>query len=84
MPKDLVAAKAGPFEYLVSIHRFNRPKEFLVYPITLRQRLPRIAIPSRPATPTCLLTYKKYSTNPTILVPTAVRSNTARTRSCLA
>ena len=51
VPKDLVTTKAGPFEYLVSIHRFNRPTEFLVYPITLRQRLPRIAIPLSPGDP---------------------------------
>ena len=53
VPKDLITAKAGPCEFLVSIHRFDRPTEFLVYPITLRQRLPRIGIPlSRPGTQT--------------------------------
>jgi hypothetical protein len=51
VPKDLVTAKAGPFEYLVSIHRFNRPNEFLVYPIGLRQHLPQIAIPLSPGDP---------------------------------
>jgi Protein of unknown function (DUF4058) len=51
VPKELVTAKAGPYEYLISIHRFNRPAEFLVYPITLRQRLPRIAIPLSPGDP---------------------------------
>ena len=45
IPKDLVTAKAGSYEYMVSIHRSHRPKEFLVYPIMLRQRLPKIAIP---------------------------------------
>ncbi len=51
VPKNLVTAKAGPCEYLVSIHCFDRPKEFLVYPIPLRQRLPRIAIPLSPGDP---------------------------------
>ncbi len=51
VPKDLVTAKVGPCEYLVSIHRFDRPTEFLVYPIALRQRLPRIAIPLSPGDP---------------------------------
>ena len=51
VPKDLVTAKAGPCEYLVSIHRFDRPAEFRVNPITLRQRLPRIAIPLSPGDP---------------------------------
>jgi hypothetical protein len=51
VPKDLVTAQAGSFEYMVSIHRYNRPKEFLVYPITLRLRLPKIAIPLSPGDP---------------------------------
>jgi Protein of unknown function (DUF4058) len=48
VPKELITARAGPFEYLVSIHRFNRPTEFLVYPITIRKRLPQIGIPLSP------------------------------------
>jgi hypothetical protein len=48
VPRDLVKAQAGPFDYLVSIHRFDRPKEFLVYPIALSQRLPEIDIPLLP------------------------------------
>ncbi len=49
VPRDLVKAQAGAFDYLVSIHRFDRPKEFLVYPIGLAHRLPRIDIPLLPA-----------------------------------
>jgi Protein of unknown function (DUF4058) len=49
--RHLVAAKAGPFDYLVSIHRFHRPNEFLVYPIALPDRLPEIAIPLLPGDP---------------------------------
>jgi hypothetical protein len=51
VPSDLIKAKAGPFDYLVSIRRFDRPKEFLVYPISLPQRLPEIAIPLLPGDP---------------------------------
>jgi hypothetical protein len=51
VPHDLVKAKAGPFDYLVSIRRFDRPKEFLVYPIALPQRLPEITIPLLPGDP---------------------------------
>jgi hypothetical protein len=51
VPRDLVVAQAGPFDYLVSIHRFNRPNEFVVYPIALPQRLPEIAIPLLPGDP---------------------------------
>ena len=28
VPRELVEAKAGPFDYLVSIHRFDRPQRF--------------------------------------------------------
>ncbi len=48
VPRDLVRAQAVPFDYLVSIHRFHRPNEFLVYPMALTQRLPRIGIPLLP------------------------------------
>jgi Protein of unknown function (DUF4058) len=51
VPRDLVEAKAGPFDYLVSIHRFDRPKDFFVYPIALPDRLPDIAIPLLPGDP---------------------------------
>jgi hypothetical protein len=51
VPRDLVEAKAGPFDYLVSIHRYDRHRDFFVYPISITQRLPRIAIPLLPGDP---------------------------------
>jgi hypothetical protein len=51
VPSVLVRAKASPFDYLVSIRRFDRPKEFLAYPIALPQRLPEITIPLLPGDP---------------------------------
>jgi hypothetical protein len=51
VPREIVKAQAGPFDYLVSIHRFNRPKEFLVYPIPMARRLPEIGIPLLPGDP---------------------------------
>jgi Protein of unknown function (DUF4058) len=51
VPRDLVVAQAGRFDYLVSIHRFDRPNDFLVYPIALHDRLPEIAIPLLPGDP---------------------------------
>ncbi len=48
VPRDLVEAKAGPFDYLVSVHRFDRPKDFFVYPINLPDQLPEIAVPLLP------------------------------------
>ena len=48
VPRDLVKVQANTFDYLVSIHRFDRPKEFLVYPVAIAQRLPVIDIPLLP------------------------------------
>jgi hypothetical protein len=48
VPRDLVRSKAGPFDYHVSIHRFDRPQEFVFYPILLDQVLPDISIPLLP------------------------------------
>jgi Protein of unknown function (DUF4058) len=45
VPHDLAEQKAGPFDYHVSTHRFDRPQDFLVHPIRLDERLPRIGIP---------------------------------------
>ena len=46
VPGARAAHEAGPFDYHVSIHRFDRPKDFFVYPIRMEERLPVIAIPS--------------------------------------
>jgi hypothetical protein len=55
VPRSRARAEAGPFDYHISIHRFDRPKEFLVYPILLQQRLPVITIPLLPGDPEVLL-----------------------------
>jgi hypothetical protein len=44
VPRELVRSKAGPFDYHVSIHRFDRPQEFVFYPILIEQVLPSISI----------------------------------------
>jgi hypothetical protein len=54
-PRDLAREKAGAFDYHVSIHRFDRPQEYFVYPIRLEQRLPAIKVPLLPADPEVLL-----------------------------
>jgi hypothetical protein len=51
VPEDLVRAQSGQFDYLVAIHRFDRPEEFLIYPIAMTQRLPVIDIPLLPGDP---------------------------------
>jgi hypothetical protein len=51
VPGDIAKDKAGPFDYHVSVHRFDRPKEFVVYPIHLRRRLPVITVPLLPEDP---------------------------------
>jgi len=51
VPRDLAIKKAGHFDYHICVHRFNRPRDFFVYPIRLEQRLPGIAIPLMPGDP---------------------------------
>jgi hypothetical protein len=51
VPLDRLAAQVGTFEYHVSIHRFDRFEEFLVYPIRLEESLPEITIPLLPGDP---------------------------------
>jgi len=51
VPRELAIEKAGHFDYHICVHRFNRPRDFLVYPIQLEQRLPRIAMPLLPGDP---------------------------------
>ena len=55
VPREIARAKAGPFDYHVSVHRFDRPKDYLVYPIRLEQRLPVIVVPLLPEDPEVLL-----------------------------
>ena len=50
VPKDLVTAKAGSFEYLVSIHRYDRPQEFSSIRSPFVSGSPRSLSPSRRAT----------------------------------
>jgi hypothetical protein len=51
VPRELVEEKAGSFDYLVSIHRFDRPNHFFVHPISMMQRLTQITIPLLPGDP---------------------------------
>ncbi len=51
VPRDLLTAKAGPFDYHICVHRFDRPHDFLVYPFRLEQPLPSIATPLVPGDP---------------------------------
>jgi hypothetical protein len=51
VPGEAVEAKAGPFDYMISMHRFHRLHEFSVYPISMTQRLPQITIPLLPGDP---------------------------------
>ena len=51
VPRDLAVAKAGPFEYHVCVHRFDKFEDYSVYAIRLSQRLPEVAIPLLPGDP---------------------------------
>ena len=48
VPRNLAEEKAAPFDYHISIHRFDKPQDFLIYPIRLEERLPAIGIPLLP------------------------------------
>ncbi|MDB5352633.1 MAG: hypothetical protein JWN86_3880 [Planctomycetota bacterium] len=69
VPRDLVVESAGPFDYLVSIHRFDRLEDFEVYPILLDDRLPEVAFPLLPGDPDVLIDFQAvfdrcYDTGP--------------------
>jgi hypothetical protein len=51
VPRDLADAKAGPFDYHVVIHQFDRVNDYFVYPVRLEARLPVIPIPLLPGDP---------------------------------
>jgi hypothetical protein len=51
VPLELAREKAGLFDYHVSIRRFDRPRQFLLYPIPLEKKLPTIMIPLLPGDP---------------------------------
>jgi hypothetical protein len=48
IPRNLAEEQAGPFDYHISIHRFDKPQDFLIYPIRLEDPLPAIGIPLLP------------------------------------
>jgi hypothetical protein len=55
VPVDLAREKAGPFDYHVSVHRFDVPKAYFVYPIRMQERQPIIRIPLLPGDPSVRL-----------------------------
>ena len=48
VPRELALEKAGPFDYHVCVHRFDRFADYLVYPIQLERSLPEIEVPLLP------------------------------------
>jgi hypothetical protein len=46
--RDRLLHKAAPFDYHVSVHRFDNLEDYFVYPILLEERLPEIGIPLLP------------------------------------
>lgn len=51
VPPGRLKRKAPPHDYCISLHRFHRREEFVVYPIPLTARLPTIPIPLLPGDP---------------------------------
>ena len=47
-PRNLAVARVGHFDYLICTHLSNSFGEFLIYPVRLEDRLPRIAVPLLP------------------------------------
>ncbi len=48
MSLERIQRKAGPFDYHVSVHRFDQPGRFFLYPWKLEASLPEIAVPLLP------------------------------------
>jgi hypothetical protein len=48
MSRERLHLKAGPFDYHVSVHRFDWPGRFFIYPWKLEDPLPEIAVPLLP------------------------------------
>lgn len=51
VPLAAALPRTGPFDYHVCAHLFDRPAEFLVYPIRLEDPLPEVAVPLLPGVP---------------------------------
>lgn len=51
VPRDRIVARAGPFDYVATVHRFDRLEDFEVYPIRLEERLPEMVFPLLPGDP---------------------------------
>jgi hypothetical protein len=48
VPLEDALARAGPFDYHVCVRAFEEPDDFVIYPISLGERLPVAAIPLLP------------------------------------
>jgi len=53
VPREQVVARAGLFDYHVCVHAFEHLDDYVVYPVSLRLRLPVIAIPLLPGDTPC-------------------------------
>ncbi len=47
--------KAGPLDYHVCVRGFEEPDEFVIYPISVGERLPVVAIPLLPGDPSVFI-----------------------------
>jgi hypothetical protein len=51
IPAESLNRKAGPHDYRICLHRYNRKLDYYAYPISLPECLPEIAIPLLPGDP---------------------------------
>ena len=80
VPLWLAREKAGPFDYHVSVRRFDRPGEFLVYPIPLHAGCRPSESPCCPVIPRFRSASRPFSSAPTTRATIAARYGTAKTR----
>ena len=86
MSLERLRRKAGPFDYHVSVHRFEQPGRFFVYAWKLEDPLPEIAVPLLPGDGEMPLDLAAVFTpclrHGTLSAPRAVRSNALRPAAC--
>jgi hypothetical protein len=46
--RERIVTKVGPFDYHASIHRYDEPEQFFIYPWRLDEQMPEIAVPLLP------------------------------------
>ena len=78
MSLERLRRKAGPYDYHVSVHRFDQPGRFFIYPWKLEEPSPSSPFPCCRATARCRWTWGPSSPAATTAGPIAAVSGTIR------